>query len=64
MYFTCLISLLDVMIDKAVNLELGKIKEAVKEIKYSDTPETNVLETGTIQPTATKWIVRLENNVN
>ncbi|WP_200861724.1 hypothetical protein [Borrelia persica] len=55
---------MDVMIDKAVNLELGKIKEAVKEIKYSDTPETNVLETGTIQPTATKWIVRLENNVN
>ncbi len=45
---------LDAIINKAVNLELGKIKDAVKGIKYSETTGINVPEAGTTQIPATK----------
>ncbi|WP_235048140.1 variable large family protein [Borrelia persica] len=44
------LGILDVIIRKAVNLELGKIREAVKEIKYFEISGTNTSEAGTIQP--------------
>ncbi|AFI32022.1 variable large family protein [Borrelia crocidurae] len=48
------LGILDVIIIQAVNLELDKVKEAVKGIKYSETPESNVPEVGTIQTPSTK----------
>ncbi|ANA43943.1 variable large family protein [Borrelia hermsii] len=45
------LGILDVIIRKAVNLELGKIKEAVKGIKYSEITETDATESGDAQPT-------------
>ncbi|AHH04525.1 Variable major protein, partial (plasmid) [Borrelia nietonii YOR] len=44
------LGVLDVIISKAVNLELGKIKEAVKGIKYSETTG-EATESDTAQPT-------------
>ncbi|WP_235048099.1 variable large family protein [Borrelia persica] len=48
------LGVLDIIIRKTVNLELGKIKDAVKGIQYSETTGINVPEAGTTQIPATK----------
>ncbi|ETZ17236.1 Variable major protein, partial [Borrelia duttonii CR2A] len=49
------LGILDAIIRKAVNLELEKVKEAVKGIKYSETSGSNVPDVGTIiQTSSTK----------
>ncbi|ETZ17175.1 Variable major protein [Borrelia duttonii CR2A] len=48
------LGILDLIIRKAVNLELDKVKEAVKGIRYSETPGSNAPEAGTIQTSAIK----------
>ncbi|WP_235048018.1 variable large family protein [Borrelia hispanica] len=48
------LGVLDIIIRKIVNLELGKIKDAVKGIQYSETTGINVPEAGTTQIPATK----------
>ncbi|AHH07785.1 Variable major protein (plasmid) [Borrelia crocidurae DOU] len=48
------LGILDVIIKKTVNLELDKVKEVVKGIKYFETPGSNSPEAGTTQASATK----------
>ncbi|AHH07835.1 Variable major protein (plasmid) [Borrelia crocidurae DOU] len=48
------LGILDLIIRKAVNLELDKVKEAVKGIRYSETPGSNSPEAGTIQTSTVK----------
>ncbi|WP_376984251.1 variable large family protein (plasmid) [Borrelia recurrentis] len=48
------LGILDMIIRKAVNLELDKVKEAVKGIRYSETSGSNATEAGTIQTSTVK----------
>lgn len=45
---------MDIIIRKAVNFEIDKIKETVNGIKYSETTGTLAPIAGTIQTSATK----------
>ncbi|WP_376984137.1 variable large family protein [Borrelia recurrentis] len=48
------LGILDIIIRKAVNFEIDKIKETVNGIKYSETTGTLAPIAGTIQTSATK----------
>ncbi|ACH94161.1 variable large family protein [Borrelia duttonii] len=48
------LGILDVIINKAVNLEFNKVKEAVKGIKYAETVGTEIVKSSTIQSIVTK----------
>nr|WP_051374051.1 variable large family protein [Borrelia persica] len=47
------LGIFDIIIRKTLSIHLAKVREAVKEIKYSETSETSVPEAGIVRPATT-----------